>query len=290
MPTIHQHSLDRPNISYSIVKVDNEMMKTDWIKNCIVTTAGPGIIYVASRKRADELSFLLQEEGVSVASYHAGKEQEDRAFIQEQFITGEISWICATNAFGMGIHKDDIRQVIHEHVPPAIASYIQEVGRAGRDGELAAATLLYSSDDEGRTRFIIQDDFPSDWEIKHYKNLLVENYPPAEAARLARISETGKRVIDYYIERMPIDDVIIRMNELIREKEAQLQTMLRLVHSERCIREEILGFFGEACGVKPRYCCSVCGTADDLRFVEQKTIILDKRMMDWEERLAALLG
>ena len=68
---------------------------------------------------------------------------------------------------------------------------------------------------------------------------------PAEAAELARISETGKRVIDYYIERMPIEDVIIRMNELIREKEAQLQTMLRLVHSERCIREEILGFFGE---------------------------------------------
>lgn len=290
MPAIHQHSLDRPNISYSIVKVDNGMMKTDWITNRIVTTAGPGIIYVASRKRADELSQLLQLEGVSVASYHAGKEQEDRAFIQEQFITGEISWICATNAFGMGIHKDDIRQVIHEHVPQAIASYIQEVGRAGRDGDLAAATLLFSSDDEGRTRFIIQDDLPQEWEIKHYKSLLIENYPPAEAAELARISETGKRVIDYYIERMPIEDVIIRMSELIREKEEQLQTMLRLVHSERCIREEILGFFGEACGMKPKFCCSVCGTADGLKLDVQKTIVLDKRMVDWEERLTGLLG
>jgi ATP-dependent DNA helicase RecQ len=289
-PAIHQYSLDRPNISYSIVKVDNGMMKTDWIKNHLVTEAGPGIIYVASRKRADELSSLLQEEGVSVASYHAGKEQEDRAFIQEQFITGEISWICATNAFGMGIHKDDIRHVIHEHVPQAIASYIQEVGRAGRDGELSAATLLFSSDDEGRTRFIIQDDIPQEWEIKHYESLLAENYPPAEAAELARISETGKRVIDYYIERMPIEDVITRMNELIRDKEAQLQAMLRLVHSEKCIREEILGYFGEECGAKPKFCCSVCGTAGGLGLEVQKPIVFDKRMMDWEERLTQLLG
>ena len=290
MPAIHQRSLDRPNISYSIVKVESGMMKTEWIKNRLVTTPGPGIIYVASRKRADELSLLLQEIGISAASYHAGKEQEDRAFIQEQFITGEISWICATNAFGMGIHKDNIRQVIHEHVPQAIASYIQEVGRAGRDGELSSATLLFSSDDEGRTRFIIQDDIPQEWEIKHYEGLLVENYPSAEAAELARISETGKRVIDYYIERMPIEDVIIRMNELKREKEAQLQTMLGLIHTEKCIREEILGFFGEECETKPTFCCSVCGTADDLRLDGQKPIISDKHMMDWDERLTQLLG
>jgi len=80
------------------------------------------------------------------------------------------------------------------------------------------------------------------------------------------------------------------INELIREKEAQLQTMLKLVHSERCIREEILIFFGEACGIKPKFCCSVCGTAEGLRLDGEKPIILDKRMMDWEERLAGLLG
>src|SRR6185312_6101687 len=109
---------------------------------------------------------------IAAASYHAGKEQEDRAFIQEQFITGEISWICATNAFGMGIHKDDIRQVIHEHVPQAIASYIQEVGRAGRDGEQSAATLLFTADDERRMRFIVQGDIPQEAEIRHYISLL----------------------------------------------------------------------------------------------------------------------
>ncbi len=289
-PIIHQQSLDRPNISYSIIKMDNGMMKTDWIKSRLLNTPGPGIIYVASRKRADELSSLLQEQGVSVASYHAGKDQEDRAFIQEQFITGEISWICATNAFGMGIHKDDIRQVIHEHVPQAIAGYIQEVGRAGRDGEQSQATLLFGADDEGRTRFIVQDDIPQEIEIRHYDRLLGDNVPPAEAAELARISETGKRVIDYYVERMPIEDVITRMDELMRDKEAQLQTMLRLVHSNRCIREEILHFFDEKNVKKPQFCCSVCGTGDVPWPASQKPIVFDKRMMDWEERLTGLLG
>ncbi|WP_318617312.1 ATP-dependent DNA helicase RecQ [Sporosarcina sp. YIM B06819] len=289
-PAIHRQSLDRPNISYSIIKVDNETLKTEWIKERVTETVGPGIIYVASRKRADELAVTLRELGVSVASYHAGKEQEDRAFIQEQFITGEMSWICATNAFGMGIHKDDIRQVIHEHVPQAIAGYIQEVGRAGRDGEQSAATLLFTPDDEGRMRFIVQDDIPQEWEIRHYESCIAENIPAEEAAERAQISETGKRVIDYYRERMPIEEVIQRMAELIQDKEVQLQKILRLVRSERCIREEILLFFGEYCDSSPEFCCSVCGTADGLWLERQKPIVSDKPKLDWEKRLTKLLG
>jgi ATP-dependent DNA helicase RecQ len=289
-PAIHRQSLDRPNISYSIVKVDNEMVKTEWVKERVMGTIDPGIIYVASRKRADDLAFILKELGMSVASYHAGKDQEDRAFIQEQFITGEISWVCATNAFGMGIHKDDIRQVIHEHVPQAIASYIQEVGRAGRDGGQSAATLLFTADDERRMRFIVQDDIPQESEIRHYIGQLAENISQDEAAETARISETGKRVIDYYRERMSIEDVIQRMTELVRDKEAQLQIILRLVHSEKCIRDEILAFFGEHCKIKPTYCCSVCGTADGLWVNQQKRQVIDKPMLDWKDRLTKLLG
>jgi ATP-dependent DNA helicase RecQ len=289
-PVIHRQSLDRPNISYSMIKVESEFAKTEWIRERLRDTVGPGIIYVSSRKRADELALVLQEDMIAAASYHAGKEQEDRAFIQEQFITGEISWICATNAFGMGIHKENIRQVIHEHIPSAIAGYIQEVGRAGRDGKQSVATLLHSTDDVGKTRFIIQDDIPQGWEIRHFSNLLAENTPADEAAEMARISETGKRIIDYYRERMPIEEVIIRMNDLIRDKELQLQTMVRLVHSERCIREEMLAYFGEECVTKPEFCCSVCGTSEILWTGDQESIKFDKRIMDWEERLAMLLG
>ncbi|MBE1554090.1 RecQ family ATP-dependent DNA helicase [Sporosarcina limicola] len=289
-PTIHRHSVDRPNISYSMVKVNSEGEKTEWIKERTLSTAGPGIIYVASRKRADELASILQQQNVSSASYHAGKEQEDRAFIQEQFINGEIHWICATNAFGMGIHKDDVRQIIHEHVPQAIAGYIQEVGRAGRDGDLSAATLLYSPDDEGRMRFIIQENFPKEREIRYYERLIAENIPSSEAAEMASIHETGKRVIDYYLERMTIEEAILLMDELIREKEAQLQKMLRLIYTNQCIRKEVLACFGENLHSKSKSCCSVCGIEDDRWLMDMKSIVYNKKCMGWQERLIAILG
>lgn len=103
MPIVQRHSLDRPNISYSIREVNSAFEKTAWIKDRVTQTAGPGIIYASSRKRADELAIELQMEGVAVQSYHAGKEQDDRSIIQEQFLTGDLEWICATNAFGIGI-------------------------------------------------------------------------------------------------------------------------------------------------------------------------------------------
>ena len=158
--------------------------------------------------RADELAFELQKEGIAVQSYHAGKEQDDRAIIQEQFLNGELEWICATNAFGMGVHKDDIRQVIHEHVPPTVAAYIQEVGRAGRDGKPAAATLLYMPTDEHTTSFIIQSDMPGEDDIRHYSKLVAEGYSAEKAAELASLTETGKRVIDYYAERYSLEDIL----------------------------------------------------------------------------------
>ncbi|CAM3059088.1 ATP-dependent DNA helicase RecQ [Filibacter tadaridae] len=289
-PTLHQYPLDRPNISYTIMDLDSETTKTRWIQQRLLETKGPGIIYVASRRRADDLSSLLQEKGLSIAAYHAGKEQEDRAFIQEQFISGEINWICATNAFGMGIHKIDIRQIIHEHIPQSIAGYIQEVGRAGRDGLQSAATLLYSHEDEGRTRFIIQGDIPTEKEIRHYTSLLQKNIPSDEAAEMAKITATGKRIIDYYLERMYLEEVVRRMEKLVQDKEFQLQTILRLIYSTTCIREMILTFFGESSIIKPESCCSVCGTVDDRWLQGPQVTNLAKRPLNWTERLIELLG
>lgn len=289
-PAIHRHSLDRPNISFSIIKVEAQLTKTEWIRERVGKTIGPGIIYVSSRKRADELTLSLKSDGVSAASYHAGMEQEDRAFIQEQFLSGEVEWICATNAFGMGIHKNDIRQVIHEHFPQSIAGYIQEVGRAGRDGGFSAATLLYSANDERRTRFIIQEDMPREEEIRHFDKLLAEKMPQDEAAAMAGLSETGKRVVEYYFERMSLESTISHMNELLNEKEEQVQIMLRIIHSETCIRESVLAFFEEKSVLRPISCCSICGLSDDQWISDQQVLKTERLPFDWEERLTMLLG
>lgn len=289
-PVIHQQSLDRQNLSYTILRMDSEQAKTNWIVERLKSTTGPGIIYVASRRRADMLASQLNQEIGLVASYHAGMEQEDRAFIQEQFIQGDIQWICATNAFGMGIHKGDVRQVIHEHVPSTIAGYTQEVGRAGRDGVLSAATLLYTNDDISRTRFIIQEDTPHKEEIRYYSQLLADGHLGEEAARIAGISETGRRVLDYYLERMSVEETIIRMTKQSAEKERQLQKMVQIIQSDKCIRQAVLEFFGEVLVTRPTSCCSTCHIDNEEWLDELNRDGAERNLVDWSMKLVQLLG
>ncbi|QUW22090.1 ATP-dependent DNA helicase RecQ [Sporosarcina sp. Marseille-Q4063] len=289
-PAIHKHSLDRNNISYSIKQMNSENEKTDWILERTKNTIGPGIIYVASRRRADDLALQLKVHGISISSYHAGMEQEDRAFIQEQFITGEIDWICATTAFGMGIHKNDVRQVIHENMPSTIAGYMQEVGRAGRDGNLSSATLLFTVEDIGKTRFIVQNDLPTETEVRHYFNLIKEGSSKNDAALLSGISDTGTRIIDYYLERMPIDAAILKLKEQSMEKEKQLQSILQIIKEENCIRKSLLKFYGETLSAPPTSCCSVCGIGEEDWLFEMKRENSTRQLVNWADRLAGLLG
>ncbi|MGN7386649.1 RecQ family ATP-dependent DNA helicase [Sporosarcina sp. SAFN-015] len=289
-PYVVRHSLDRPNISYSIHEVYSIAEKTAWIKDRVMQTAGPGIIYASSRKRADELAFELQLEGVAVQSYHAGKDQDDRAIIQDQFLNGTLEWICATNAFGMGVHKDDIRQVIHDHLPPTVAAYMQEIGRAGRDGRPAAATLLYMPTDEHTTSFIIQSDMPSENEIRHYYKLMDEGHTSEKAAELASLTETGKRVIDYYTERYSLDEILLRFEGLSNEKNVQLQQMTHIVKCGECIRQAVLLYFGEICRSKPDECCSNCGLSPVGWLTEKVIRKSSKERVSWDERITILLG
>lgn len=289
-PIIHRHALDRPNISYTIMKLNNKSEKTEWIVDRVKATIGPGIIYVSSRKRADEVKTILLEHHIRVASYHAGMEQEDRAFIQEQFLTKEIDWICATNAFGMGIHKDNVRQIIHEQLPATIAGYTQEVGRAGRDGKLSSATLLYAPEDERKTRFIIQGDVPAEEEIRYFSSLMKEHTPISEAAQLARLNETEVRVIQYYLERMSIEKTINRIEELKKEKETQFQKMLKVIHSDECIRAEILAFFGDQNKYEPVICCSNCHTSEGEWLFKRDRESVERQLVSWSKRLTQLLG
>lgn len=287
---VHKYSLDRPNISFSIIRMESQNEKTKWILDRVKKSAGSGVIYVSSRKRAESLALFLSNKGLSVASYHAGMEQVDRAFVQAQFINGEVKWICATNAFGMGIHKEDIRQIIHEQFPSTIAGYIQEIGRAGRDGDLSAATLLFSPEDERKSRFIVQEDLPTQEEIKQYTNLLTNGVSNEVASEMAGISETKKRVLEYYLERMSVENTIIRLKEISLEKEKELQQMLQLIHSNICIREVVLSFFDEDVTTRPTNCCSNCGITSLDWLLTDEDQHSQRKPMEWLERLQLLLG
>ena len=107
---------------------------------------------------------------------------------------------------------------------------------------------------------------------------------------MAGLSETGKRVTEYYLQRMSVESVQRLMEDLLREKETQLQKMLQLIHSETCIREKILSFFGEEIRNRPPSCCSVCGTDENHLDVIYKEQSKDRKTLDWSERLLNLLG
>ncbi|WP_414046361.1 RecQ family ATP-dependent DNA helicase [Macrococcus equi] len=144
---ILDYMYERMNIYYAIINCMNDGEKLKYIEN-ILKSSGPTVIYFSSKKQVELVYQYLYEQHITVERYHADMTYEERMSVQQRFMQDEIQVICATNAFGMGVNKPNIRTVIHYHMPKSIFQFIQEIGRAGRDGFLAQSILLYSENDE----------------------------------------------------------------------------------------------------------------------------------------------
>lgn len=156
-------SFSRKNISYLVRKVED---KGSYLIKTVQKVRGSGIIYVRSRKRSKEIAELLVKNGISADFYHAGLTDELRDKKQASWTSGETRIIVATNAFGMGIDKPDVRFVIHWDIPDSIENYYQESGRAGRDGKPSFAVLLYTEADKKRLQDSVRVKFPPVEKIK----------------------------------------------------------------------------------------------------------------------------
>jgi len=311
----------RPNLSLAISAVDKSAHKDERMK-AVIAAHKTGIIYCATRKKVEAVSETIASWGLKCVAYHGGMNDQERVRTQEAFIQRKADIAVATNAFGMGIDRADVRFVIHYEVPGSVEAYYQEAGRAGRDGETAVCELLFNYADTRTQEFFIEGANPTAASIR-----AIYQYLLSEADREYEVHRTLEEIADGadvknsmsvgsalsvlarggYIERFDIPkkrmrgtrllkpDVLTRQLNLdeaaIEEKDRRdrekLKAMVEMCYSRVCRQKWILNYFGEAdagvCGS-----CDVCREdgAGDLRAPNAEEEIIVKKALSGVARMS----
>ena len=260
-------SFDRPNLRFQVIPLSSARERLPWLVAYARERSGQsGIVYGRTRRSVEETAETLNAAGVPAQAYHAGMGGAARSTIQRRFTTGRAPLIVATNAFGLGIDKPDVRYVVHLQMPGRLEAYYQEAGRAGRDGEPAECTLLYSRRDHSLQRRFIDQAHPGDEAVRRSWAQLVaiqrldpqRPLSPSEFADAAGsdgwaltvkalrasglLAEGELRLLSLDADA-PIDTRAI--GERRRYAESRLAQMAEYAETSGCRRELILRYFGE---------------------------------------------
>lgn len=311
----HLYSIDRPNIAMKIEFVQTIQEKKEALLSYVKYLQGPGVIYCSSRAWTERLATYLRDEGIhDVAYYHGGMEHEERMLIQQQFMNDQLQLVVCTSAFGMGVNKQNTRYIIHFHYPINIESYLQEIGRAGRDGEPSIAILLCSPLDHDLPLTIIEEELPNEQQIRFLFSLLRETALQKKVLSLedieeicyntAGLNEQYWRFIRYHFEKMKIiqhrqlmteflsdeaeQKLITEVRTRLYNKYGQLEMMKEWIWRTDCKREVILSKFGYEKETQPKNCCNHCGI--QMEDYKKKQAIQSVFDYNWEAELQLLFG
>lgn len=285
-PEVFVGSFDRPNIELHVRETNSK--NAELIDIISQSEKEPTIIYTATVKAADAVYSMLSANGFSTGIYHGRLKPEVKTAMQDKFLNNEIQIIVATNAFGMGVDKPDVRKVIHYQMPGNIENYYQEAGRAGRDGKNSKAIMLFSARDRGLQEFFINMTFPSKDAIiavqaavaalcdGHPANLNTslisqvapDTVPENQIGSILRILESNGAIEiknldleydgNFAIEPLDINKEIDLDYLAVRRRvvASNLNAMERFCKTEMCRRTNILRYFDQEQN------CSNCGTCD----------------------------
>lgn len=283
---------NRPNLFYEVRSTPGTRAKLETLTELLAgLKQGASIVYTGTRSDTEQVSDFVRE-GLRLEStcYHAGLEPDERASIQEAFLSGRIPVIVATNAFGMGIDRPDVRSVIHYHIPSSLEAYYQEAGRAGRDGERAHTVLFYDPQDRALQEWFIENTAPSAFEMKNlwytlkrrgeepfwcdwddlahetglYEVKLRVGLAGLESVQaVTRLGDSGARML---IQVNPQNEDRIEESLKVHQKHrearrVQLQAMIEYAESDTCRRHVLLEHFGESFSTSPPDCCDNCQMA-----------------------------
>ncbi len=286
---------NRPTLTFSVQSTPSANDKRRALKAFLAEQTGPGLVYVSTRKQCDDVTrFVRDEVGREVRAYHAGLPDAERTDVQDAFMTGGLDLVVATNAFGMGVDRADVRFVVHWGIPATLEAYYQEAGRGGRDGAPAEALLLYATQDASLREWFIDQHAPAERDLRALHRHLTRQADGGLAAVdqdtvADRVDQhpVGVRVGMSLLERMGMlergDDqgplrqyavtewdadraarVLDTSAKRQKAKRKALYRMIRYAEADGCRRQILLDHFGDPEPPEAARCCDNCLVAAEI--------------------------
>jgi ATP-dependent DNA helicase RecQ len=308
-PFVIVAGFDRPNIHLAVRRFTDEVSKRRTLVDAVAATDGSGIVYAATRRHTEEATDDLRKAGVAAEHYHAGMATRERNRVQQAFMDGEVRVVVATNAFGMGIDKPDVRFVVHLDVAESVDAYYQQIGRAGRDGKPAEACLLYRPEDLGLRRFFAGGDSLDAQAVQQMLEAVAERDEPINVGELKDeldLSASTLTSAASWLERFGAVEVlpsggVVRTSRALdaegvaqavaaadeaqqRLEQSRVEMMRGYAETLDCRRTYLLNYLGEGYE-KPCHNCDNCETGQTVVDHADKPFPLNTRVthVQWGE-------